>query len=75
MRKLACWIIVTTLMMLAGWAEATTFIGDRPATNYSPKKVDCVVPGGSCPWGRTRVCRGAICWCAPCGGLWRLWHR
>jgi hypothetical protein len=78
MRKLVCAVVVTAAMMLAGWAEAATLAGvvaNSLPPNYSPmEKVDCILPGGVCPWGRHRVCNGMICSCAPCGGLWHLWH-
>jgi hypothetical protein len=75
MRKLVAFT-ATTVMTLAGWAEATlTGVDSPPATNYSIiEKVGCVKPGGDvCQWGRHRVCKGMVCWCAPCGGLWHLW--
>jgi hypothetical protein len=78
MRKLVFAIVATTAMMLAGWTEATTLAGalaDSPTSNQSQiEKVDCIALSGVCPWERHRVCNGMVCSCAPCGGLWRLWH-
>ncbi len=78
MRLLAVVIAATTVMLFAGWAEATNLTGAAghpPAPHASLiERVDCVKPGGACPWGRYHVCGPGYCWCAPCGGLWRLWH-
>jgi hypothetical protein len=78
MRNWVVAIAAAMIMMLAGWAEATPLAGaagQLPAINYSPiEKVDCIGPGGECPWGRHRVCGPGFCWCAPCGGLWRFWR-
>jgi hypothetical protein len=72
-------VMATTLVMLAGLPDATTLTGpadDRPEGNYSPiEKVDCINPGGERPWGKQRSCGPGFCWCAPGGGLWRLWRR
>jgi hypothetical protein len=78
MRMLVFAIICITVVMIVGRTEATTLAGsiatNRPGT--APiKKVECTLPGGTCPWGRKHACHGMVCSCVPCGGIWRLWHR
>ena len=77
MRKFAFAIVATNAMMFAGQAQATVAVAvaNSLPSYYSPiEKVDCLLPSNVCSWGRHRVCKGMICSCVPCGGIWRLWH-
>ncbi len=74
MRKLAITLTMAVAVLFAGlltWkAEAQTWkrgAAALAAQNYTPiEKAACGGGGPHCPPGRTWVCRGGSCWCAPC---------
>jgi hypothetical protein len=73
MRLLAIALTAMAVVLLAGWAEATTLAGTEslPSStrDFSPvEKVGCGGPGAHCPAGLHWVCGpNGRCGCVACG--------
>jgi hypothetical protein len=76
MRLLAGVIAAITVMLLAGWAEATNLTGvaGRPPAPHASLIERVRQTWWYLPVGTASGLRPGYCWCAPCDGLWRLWH-
>jgi hypothetical protein len=67
---LAATALVTGLLTLSAdaqtWRRGAVAV-DAASKNFTPiEKAACGGGGPHCPPGRTWVCRGGTCWCAPC---------